>query len=459
MAKSSHLPMLIVLYASSFVAAFNENLVNVALVDISQAYEIGYTTAQWLVTGYMIVTCVIVAVMAFLLQRFTLRKLYFFAFACFIIGEGVCMIAPAFPLLLVARLLQAVGSGVFIPIMMTTVLALAPRERMGTLLAIGGACITLGPAFAPVISGALTTLFGWRAIFAAPALASIVCALAGLKTFVNYREVGPAKLDIPSLVWATLGLTLTVFGLSELLSNTAIALACLAIGIVALALFARRQLRIEHPMLNLQPMAKPRFAVAVALALITMMMSFSTGVVLPMYLESAFGFSALMAGVVLLPAIIFAAISSIAGGRIMDAFGPWPLLAISYGITTIGQIAITLCGNGIALAGVIAGAIAVYVGTGASMAPTQTAGLQILPGDQHPDGVSIMSVILMVAGSVGPSLFIGVMSAGEHAALLAGASARNAAASGFTHAIIVAAIIAFVGFAIAAVYSWRCRKR
>ena len=135
------------------------------------------------------------------------------------------------------------------------------------------------------------------------------------------------------------------------------------------------------------------------------------------------------------------------------------MLAISYGITTIGQIAIALCGNGIALAGVIAGAIAVYVGTGASMAPTQTAGLQILPGDQHPDGVSIMSVILMVAGSVGPSLFIGVMSAGEHAALLAGASARNAAASGFTHAIIVAAIIAFVGFAIAAVYSWRCRKR
>ena len=129
--------MLVVLYAAAFVSAFNESIVNVAL-------------------------------MAFLMQRFRVRVLFAIAAACFIAGELLCVIAPNFPLLLAARLLQAVGSGTFTPIMMNAVLACAPREKMGTYLSIGNAAITLGPAFAPVMSGFAVTMFGWRAIFVLP---------------------------------------------------------------------------------------------------------------------------------------------------------------------------------------------------------------------------------------------------------------------------------------------------
>lgn len=153
------------MYIAAFVAAFNENIINVALHDIMAAFSVSATTAQWLVSGYMIVTSIFTAIMAFLSGRFSTRKLLFFACGCLVAGEVLCLVAPTFTVLLPSRILQAAGSGILFPLMMNVVLSCAPREKLGLYLSLGGACITLGPAFGPVISGLMCTLFGWRAVF------------------------------------------------------------------------------------------------------------------------------------------------------------------------------------------------------------------------------------------------------------------------------------------------------
>ena len=124
--------LLSVLFAAAFVAAFNENIVNVGLVNIMGEFGIESPTAQWLVTGYMIVTTVVVSVVAWLQKRFSLRSLFFAASALLLAGALADLVAPTFPLLLAFRLLQAVGTGIFVPMMMTTVLALAPRAKLGS---------------------------------------------------------------------------------------------------------------------------------------------------------------------------------------------------------------------------------------------------------------------------------------------------------------------------------------
>lgn len=169
------------MYIAAFVAAFNENIINVALHDIMAAFSASATTAQWLVSGYMIVTSIFTAIMAFLSGRFSTRKLLFFACGCMVAGEVLCLIAPSFSVLLPSRILQAAGSGILFPLMMNVVLSCAPREKLGLYLSLGGACITLGPAFGPVISGLMCTLFGWRAVFVVPLVAGIVVAAAGVK--------------------------------------------------------------------------------------------------------------------------------------------------------------------------------------------------------------------------------------------------------------------------------------
>ena len=194
--------ILVVMYIAAFVAAFNENIINVALHDIMAAFSVSATTAQWLVSGYMIVTSIFTAIMAFLSGRFSTRKLLFFACGCMVAGEVLCLVAPSFSVLLPSRILRAAGSGILFPLMMNVVLSCAPREKLGLYLSLGGACITLGPAFGPVISGLMCTLFGWRAVFVGPLVGGIAVAAAGVKHVQNVGERSNTTLDILSVVLA-----------------------------------------------------------------------------------------------------------------------------------------------------------------------------------------------------------------------------------------------------------------
>ena len=460
MSRSSHMPMLVVLYAAAFISAFNENIVNVALVDIMSELGVSSVMAQWLVTGYMAITAVIVALMAFLMKRFTVRFLFFFAAGCFIVGEVTCMVAPSFPLLLSARLLQAIGSGTFIPLMMSAVLACAPREKLGTYLSLGSAAITLGPALAPVLSGAAVTAFGWRSIFAIPAASALVVALFGMPTVRNFGEQGPAKLDVLSLALAVIGLPLLVYGFSTISLEPALgAVACLA-AIALLVTFSLRQERIGSPLLDMRPLLHNRsFALAAVLAVVAMMTTFSMSVLLPVYFEMSFGMSALVAGLLLLPAVTLNAGTAVVGGRVMDRVGPWPLLPIGFALIVIGQAFIAVMGGELAIVAVVAASVVVYAGVGLVMAPSQTAGLSTLSHDEHPSGVSIMNTLVMVAASFGPSLFVGIQ---EHAAGTVagnGVPAEMSCAIGFSEAVMVAALIALAGLALSVLLAYSLRRQ
>ena len=274
-APSATAAILVVMYIAAFVAAFNENIINVALHDIMAAFSVSATTAQWLVSGYMIVTSIFTAIMAFLSGRFSTRKLLFFACGCMVAGEVLCLIAPSFSVLLPSRILQAAGSGILFPLMMNVVLSCAPREKLGLYLSLGGACITLGPAFGPVISGLMCTLFGWRAVFVVPLVGGIVVAAAGVKLVQNVGERSNTTLDILSVVLLAADITAFVYSVGEFSTNLIAGIVALFAAIVLLGLFAARQLKLEHPVLNVRPMASVRFWPACLLVVVSMMTTFS----------------------------------------------------------------------------------------------------------------------------------------------------------------------------------------
>lgn len=448
---------LVVMYIAAFVAAFNENIINVALTDIMGAFSVSATTAQWLVSGYMIVTSIFTATMAFLSGRFSTRRLLFFACGCLVVGEALCLAAPSFGVLLPSRILQAAGSGILFPLMMNVVLTCAPREKLGLFLSLGGACITLGPAFGPVISGLMCTLFGWRAIFVVPLVGGVVVALLGIKLVRNVGERQNASLDIISVVLLAAGLTAFVFSVGEFSTNAALGAGVLVAAIVLLGLFAVRQLGLENPVLNVRPMASAKFWPACALVVVAMMTTFSMSVLLPLYFEGAFGMTALAAGLLILPAIAVNAVTSIVGGRVMDAHGPWPLLPIGFALIAVGQLAISLVAGSMQLVAVVALTVVVYAGVGLVLSPSQTAGLETLPPADHPHGTALLNTWNMIAASFGPSLFIGLLSSAAAAAGAAGTAADVSQAIGFASAVRVAAIIAVVGLVAALVYA-RSRK-
>lgn len=459
MRDSSLGPLLAVFYGCGFLAGFNENLVNMALVAIMGDFSIDAVAAQWLVTGYMIAVTVVVTCMAYLYRRLSMRTLFFAAAALSIAGSAGGFLAPNFPLLLVARLVQAVGTGVFIPLMMNVIVDRVPHERLGTYLAIGSAMITIGPATAPIVTGFMMSDLGWRSVFLVPLAAAVALTVAGIFVVRGGREPERARFDLPSALLTAAGVTLLCVGLSEVTLRPAVGAAALIGAALALGWFARRQEHLARPLVSMEPLHHGMFWPAALLVMVTMMTYFSLSVMAPLYFEEAAGLAASMAGVLMVAPVLANAAASVLSGRALDRWGEWPLLPAG--------LAIAVAGLGITIAGALAGSVVVatagiffgYLGTGMVLSPAQTAGLRRLPEELDSHGVTLMSMAVQLSACLGPAAYVGIMGSATAAASAAGAPAAQASAEGFAGAMIAALVVAAAGLVTAVFYARFTKRR
>lgn len=459
MRNSSLAPLLAVFYGCGFLAGFNENLVNMALVAIMGDFAVDAVMAQWLVTGYMIAVTVVVTCMAYLYRRLPMRTLFFAAAGLSIAGSAGGLVAPNFAVLLLARLVQAVGTGVFIPLMMNVIVDRVPHERLGTYLAIGSSMITIGPATAPIVTGFMVSDLGWRSVFVVPLVAAVLLAVAGAFVVRDGREPVRGGFDLASALLVAAGVTLLSVGLSEVTLHLPVGVAALAGAVVALGWFARRQRRLARPLVSVDPLEHRTFWPAAVLVMITMMTYFSLSVVAPLYFEEAAGLAASAAGILMVAPVLANAGAAVVAGRLLDRHGEWPVLPAGLGIAVVG-LAVMIVGALAALVAVTTvGIFLGYLGTGMVLSPAQTAGLRRLPDELNSHGVSLMSMAVQLSACLGPATYIGVMSSAGAAAAAAGAPAAQASAEGFAAAMAVAAVVAAAGFALAVVYARRVARR
>ena len=455
---ASYVALLAVLYAAAFLAGFNENLVNMGLMSIMGDYGVDSVTAQWLVTGYMIASTVVVMCMAFFYRRFQLRTLFFTGALLCAIGSAMGLFSMNFAFLLVARLVQAVGAGMFIPMMMNTILAVTPKNKLGAFMSIGGCMISFGPAFAPVVCGCLVTAFGWHSVFVVPLAGMVVLFLLGL-VFLRNLGTSQVSLDVPSAVLSAVFLFTLSYGLAELMAAPLVGIISLIVAVASAAAFVWRQGHCACPLIDMTPMKSIRFWPAVVLVVVAMMIMFSLSVLLPLYFEGALGMSAFMAGLIILFPVLVNTGFTLVAGRIMDKHGEWPLLPCGFALGALGTLAMALVAPSMSAVALFVAALFVYAGIGLVFSPSQTAGLKTLPPQQNPFGVALMTTFVQIAACVGPALFTGVLSSTQAGAIAAGTAADAACAQGFAAAISVAAVIAFVGLAVAFVFSLSAHRR
>lgn len=459
MRDSSLGPLLAVFYGCGFLAGFNENLVNMALVAIMGDFSIDAVAAQWLVTGYMIAVTVVVTCMAYLYRRLSMRTLFFAAAALSIAGSAGGFLAPNFLLLLVARLVQAVGTGVFIPLMMNVIVDRVPHGRLGTYLAIGSAMITIGPATAPIVTGFMVSDLGWRSVFLVPLAAAVALTVAGIFVVRGGREPERARFDLPSALLTAAGVTLLCVGLSEVTLRPAVGAAALVGAVLALGWFARRQEHLARPLVSMEPLHHGTFWPAALLVMVTMMTYFSLSVMAPLYFEEAAGLAASMAGVLMVAPVLANATASVLSGRALDRWGEWSLLPTGLAIAVTGLAA--------TIAGALTGSLAVattgiffgYLGTGMVLSPAQTAGLRRLPDELDSHGVTLMSMAVQLSACLGPAAYVGIMSSATASAAAAGVPAAQASAEGFATAMAAALVVAAAGLAIAFFYARFAKRR
>lgn len=439
-----------ILVFSAFIATFNETILNVALSPLMKEMNITAGTIQWLITGYMIVTSVMVPVTAFLIQSFETKQLYLGAMTLLLVGTICSAISGSFEMLLVSRMLQASGTGMMIPLMMNVVLIVSPKESRGTAMAACGCAISLGPAFGPTVSGIILQFFSWHVLFIMLVPFIVIAMILGYIYLINVSSLSRPKIDILSIVLSTIGIGGIIYGISNFSGEGNIMLTSVifVIGILSLIIFGKRQLLLKEPMLEIRTFKYPIFSIGVVLVMISMMVIFTMNVMLPMFLQGALKTTTFVAALVLLPASLANGFITPIGGKIYDKFGVKVLLPVGFAIILISLFVLSQATSDTPIIQVAIAYIAVCMGVGLTMSPAQTNSLTQLPHEAYPHGVAIVNTFQQISAAIGSSLFVGIMSASQLRALSNAAPEQVAVATGFKSATLVAVGFVLVGLCL-----------
>lgn len=411
-------PIMIALLISGFIGLFSETALNVALTDLMNLLSIAPATAQWLTTGYLLTLGILVPVSGLLLQWFTTRQLFVTALSFSILGTLVAALAPTFEMLLVARVVQAIGTAIMLPLMFNTILVVFPAERRGAAMGIIGLVIMCAPAIGPTIAGLMIENLSWHWIFWLSLPFLVVSLICGILFMQNVSTITRPKIDVLSIVLSTLGFGGVVFGFSSAGEgeggwSSAKVIASLAFGIVSLILFVARQLTMKKPMMNLRAFKHPMFTLGVVTVFICMMIILSSMLVLPIYLQSGFGMTAFAAGLLMLPGGIVNGVMSPIMGKLFDRYGPRWLVLPGFVVAAAALWFFSGVTPASASALIIVLHSVLMIGISMIMMPAQTNGMNQLPRELYPDGTAIMNTLQQVAGAIGTALAVSIMTAGS----------------------------------------------
>jgi EmrB/QacA subfamily drug resistance transporter len=405
-------PILFIMILGAFLATLNQTVMSVAVPELMIDFNITAATAQWLTTGYMLVNGVLIPITAFLMQRFTTRELFQASMWIFLAGTIVSAIATDFPVLLTGRMIQAAGAGIIMPLLMTVILTLFPPDKRGAAMGMVGLAIIFAPAIGPTLAGYILENYRWETMFYGMipfAVLVIVCAFIYLK---NVSERVYAKFDVISVALSTVGFGAMLYGFSRAGSagwSSTEVLVSIGAGILALALFTWRQLVSQNPLLDLRAFKYNMFSLTTIINIALTMVMYADMMLLPLYLQNARGYTALESGLLLLPGALLMGFLMPITGKLFDRFGAKWLAIIGMLITiatTIGFIDLT---DSTSYTYLVLMSTGRRIGMALLLMPIQTAGLNQLPSRLNAHGTAISNTIRQVAGAVGTSLLVTVM--------------------------------------------------
>ncbi|MFL8937317.1 DHA2 family efflux MFS transporter permease subunit [Rossellomorea oryzaecorticis] len=401
-----------IMILGAFFTIFNQTTMTVALPKLMEAFNIDASTGQWLTTGYMLVNGVLIPVTGFLMKRFSTRQLFQTSMVIFLIGTIVSAIAPSFSVLLTGRLIQAASTGITMPLLMNVVLSLYPPEKRGTAMGTVGLAIIFAPAIGPTLAGYVLDVYPWQTLFYGMIPFILLIILCGFIFLKNVSDTSMSRIDVISLILSTVGFGALLYGFSEAGSagwSDSIVIMMLTVGLIAVGLFTWRQLTADEPFLDLRAFKFNMFTLTTIINCVITMVMYADMILMPLYLQTARGFTALEAGVLMLPGALLMGLMSPAVGKLFDRFGAKWLSII--GITII--LATTYTFTNLTDSTTYMHLILMYAGRRIGMAlflmPIQTAGLNQLPASLHAHGTAISNTARQVAGAIGTSLLITIM--------------------------------------------------
>ncbi len=402
--------MVAVLLAGTLLAVLNQTLLSPALPAIMGDLGVDATTVQWLTSGYSLVEAVVIPLSAYLIGRFSTRQLFISAFIIFTIGSLSATLAPNFWVLLLGRVLQALCTGMSMPMVFTVILLIFPREKRGTAMGVIGLIIGFAPAVGPSLAGLLVDTVGWRALFAIVTTLAVIVVLVSAFSLKNYGDFARVRFDPISVLLSTTGLVCLLYGLSTFASSPSLLItaALIVIGLILVGLYIRRQFKLPVPMLNVGILHTRKYATAVLIIVIMQAALMGTGVITPLYIQGVRGYTATMSGLAMLPGAVIGAILGLVAGRLFDRFGVRKVVIPGLMVALLGGAGLALLAIDSDFLFIMLAYTVLTAGLQFMMTPLNTWGVNSLDNSvlQHAQGLS--NTLNQVAASLGTAMLVSI---------------------------------------------------
>ncbi|SER71421.1 MDR family MFS transporter [Corynebacterium cystitidis] len=405
--------LICVLLVGDFAMLLNQTLMMNAVPAFMGAFRISAEQAHWVTTLFMLVAGIMVPVSAYLIGRFTTRQLFIGAMALFATGTIIAALAASFAIVLLGRVLQAAATGMMMPLVQTVLFSIFPEGKRGSAMGIFGLLVGFAPALGPWLSGLILNHYHWSSLFWLMLPFAVLAAILALFFLKNVTRPGEPSLDMFSVALSTIGFGAFLYGFSVVGHVgwfSAEALIPIVVGIVGVVWFFVRQLQLEQPLLRIDVLSNPQYALNNVLGMLVIIIMNGTIILLPVYLQQGRGVSPLDSGLVLLPGAVVLGLLSPIAGKLFDHWGARWLGLVGFMLMLVANIASTKFGVTTALWTIALWHVVRMAGVAMVMMPVSTAALNQLAGPLIPHGAAVNNVLRQIAGALGAAVLVSVMS-------------------------------------------------
>lgn len=439
---------------SAFTVILNETVMSVALPRLMADLNITASQGQWLTTAFLLTMSVVIPVTGMLIQRYSTRAMFIGAMGLFSLGTLVAATAPTFEVLLLARVIQASGTAIMMPLLMTTVATVVPAHQRGQLMGRISIVISVAPALGPTVSGIILKWMSWHFIFLFVLPIALVALVVGIARMPNVGIRRKTRIDVTSVVLSVIGFGGLVYGLStagESTSGTFALLVTLSpvIGLVSLVAFVLRQIHLQkenRALLDLRTFRSRPFALSVVVFSFASVALFGSLILLPIFVQDVLGYETLGSGLVLLPGGLIMGLLGPIVGRIVDRKGARVMLVPGTVLAATALFGMSMLNESSTIWHVLIAHIVLSLGLAGIYTPLFTVALGSLPGQLASYGSATISTAQQVAGAAGTAAFVSILTlVSSTATANSGVSEAAALAAGTSAAFFVGGVIASLG--------------
>lgn len=383
-----------------------------ALPAIVLDLDISLTTGQWLTSGYALAMGIVMPLTAFLITRFPTKKLYITGLIIALVGLLLCAVSPNFPMMMTARILQAIGNGLLTSMAQVILLSIYPIEKRGSIMGWYGLSLSAAPVIAPTVAGVIVDKMNWQAIFYLASVIVLLSLIWSLLVFDNLLATKPQKFDIISFILSAFafgGITLAIGNIGRYAFVSPQVLLLLLIGGTATLTFIYRQLHIEPPFLELRTLRNRNYALSVIGSMLLYLVMMASTMLIPLYVQSILGKSATLSGLLVLPGSLFMAFISPFAGRLYDKLGIKPLFIFGAAGMLIGNFGMVFISMESSI-WIAAGYNTLRcIAIGCLMMPLVTWGTSQINPELTAHGSALLTSLRTVSGAIGTAIFVGIM--------------------------------------------------